>query len=387
MLSAQQTDALTQPSLSANASIAEAKQSYQYIIPASAVPHGWNDIGQGTLDFNWEIDFWGKNRAALAAAQKEAVATAAEAAATRLILSTSIAATYGELARYYAELDAAQDAVTVRQHSKDLIDERFSRGLENAGAVDRASSSLAMAHAEISRLNEGIELTRHRLAELTGEGPDRGNSILRPGPFVHKSFGLPSHLPMNLIGRRPDIIAAKLRTEAASSRIDVAHASFYPNVNLTAFIGVQALGLDALTKPGADFGSVGPAFSLPIFDGGRLRAQYHSTEADYQLAVAQYDGTVLQAFREVADAATSERQLVLRLEDSRKAERSAGAAWQVASNRYKGGLANYLEVLTAEDALISSQRVVADLETRSFSIDVSLIRALGGGFESRQENS
>ena len=133
-------------------------------------------------------------------------------------------------------------------------------------------------------------------------------------------------------------------------------------------------------KSGSTFGTVGPAISLPIFDGGNLRGQYRAAEADYRIAVAQYDGALTQALREVADAAASKRALGERLGRAQEAERAADAAWAVANNRYRGGLATYLDVLVAEDALIAARRTVALLQTRAFALDVALVRALGGGF-------
>ncbi|WP_166795060.1 TolC family protein, partial [Pseudomonas aeruginosa] len=128
--------------------------------------------------------------------------------------------------------------------------------------------------------------------------------------------------------------------------------------------------------------TVGPAISLPVFDGGRLRGQYRAAETDYQAAVAQYDGALTQALRDVADAAASSRALDLRLDHAQEAERAANAAWIVANNRYRGGLATYLDVLAAEDALISARRSVASLKTRALALDIALIRALGGGYRS-----
>jgi NodT family efflux transporter outer membrane factor (OMF) lipoprotein len=299
-----------------------------------------------------------------------------------LVLSTSIASTYADLARLYAELDATEEAVKVRSDTALLIQGRFIRGLENDGAVERAESAQATAEADRASLQEQIELTRHALAALIGAGPDRGLILERPRPVAIRAFGLPKNLPLELLGRRPDIIAARRRVEAASSRIKEARAAFYPNINLSVTAGVQALGVGNIVKAGSDFGTAGPAVDLPIFDGGRLRAQYRASEADYQTAVAQYDGALTEALRQVADAASSERALSARLAKSRSAERSAAAAWRSAHNRYKGGLATYLDVLTAEDALITSRRAVAALETRAFALDISLTRALGGGFQS-----
>jgi NodT family efflux transporter outer membrane factor (OMF) lipoprotein len=378
---AQQSASALAPSLSANGQAGAQKQSYKYIFPEAFAPHGWKDYAQTTLDLSWDVDFWGKTRAAARAAHQDAEAQAAEAADTRLVLSTQIAATYADLARLYAELDAAKDAVEVRRRTADLLGGRFQKGLENNGAVERAKSALATAQAEVADLNEQIALAKTQIALLIGAGPDRALSIDRPTPLTKAGFGLPPNLPLDLIGRRPDIIAARDRAEAAASRIKAAKAAFYPDLNLSANIGFQALGIGNLFKSGADYGTAGPAVSLPIFDGGNLAGAYRGAEADYRIAVAQYDGALDRALSEVSQAAISERALATRLEETRSAEQSAEAAWQVAGARYKGGLDTYLDVLTAEDSLISSRRAVADLESRAFSLDISLTRALGGGFQ------
>jgi NodT family efflux transporter outer membrane factor (OMF) lipoprotein len=370
------------PSVGVSAEAGMAKQSYNYLFPKAFAPQGWQDLGQGGLGLNWDLDFWGRNRSALAAARSEAEAAGAEAAAARLAVSAGIASAYADLAALHAERDAAERAVAVRGRTVELMTERKQQGLENEGAVERAKTGLALAKGDLAGLDEALALTRNRIAALLGAGPDRGLAIARPGKAAHAAFGLPQNLPAELIGRRPDIIAARLRAESAGSRIKEARASFYPNVNLAGIIGLQALGLDRIFQSDSTFGSAGPALSLPIFSGGRLRGQYRAAEADYAAAVAQYDGALVQALREVADVTTSQRSLGERLALAMAAERSAEAAWTVAGNRYKGGLATYLDVLAAEDALIGARRAVATLETRAFALDVALIRALGGGFRS-----
>jgi outer membrane protein TolC len=152
-------------------------------------------------------------------------------------------------------------------------------------------------------------------------------------------------------------------------------------VNLSAFIGVQALGIDMLKESGSDIGSVGPAISLPIFNGGRLRAQLRGAEAEYAEAVANYDKALIQALQEVADAAVSQRALGPQLERVDAAVVAAREAWQVQNDRYQGGLATYLEVLSAEDYLLGNLRQQTDLASRSMTLDVALNRALGGGYQ------
>jgi NodT family efflux transporter outer membrane factor (OMF) lipoprotein len=368
------------PSLDASGSVDEAKQSYNTGIPPEFVPHGWNDTGSVGLNFNWTIDFWGKNRAALAAATSDAEAARADAATARLTLSTAVASAYASLASLYAQRATTADAVTVRRQTVALIRQRFANGMENEGAVDLAQSELDTARDDLAQVDESIALNRNQIAALLGAGPDRGLQITPPPTPVLASFALPADLPADLLGRRPEIIAAKLRVEAARKRIKESKAAFYPNVNLAASIGLQSLGIAMLRDLTSSEGSYGPAISLPIFDGDRLRADYRGSEANYELAVANYDSAVTQALQDVADAATSERALALRLRLAEDAETSAGGAYRVAQNRYQDGDATYLDVLTAEDSLITARQSVAALQTRGFSVDVSLVRALGGGY-------
>jgi NodT family efflux transporter outer membrane factor (OMF) lipoprotein len=343
---------------------------------------GGHNVDYAGLGLSWELDFWGKNRAALRAAISEEGAAEGEREEAKLALSTEIASQYAELAALYADRDTAVSAASIRRQTAELMAGRQAKGLENAAAAERARSGAEASEAEVAAIDEAIANTRHATAALLGEGPDRGLRITRPSAEALNAPGLPQNLPADLLGRRPDIVAARLRAEAAASRIKAAKASFYPNIDLQGVIGGGTLDLAHAARMGSIIGAVGPALSLPIFDGGRLRANYRGAEADYDLAVAEYDRTVAHALNDVADAATSQRQLEVRLAHSRSSLDAAKAAHDVVQNRYRGGLATYLDVLTAEDALISARRQVASLESRAFTLDVAMVRALGGGFQS-----
>lgn len=376
----QQTKAGLLPSLNAGAGAQQQKQSYNYLSPREVTPRGWNEYGHSALDLSWELDFWGKNRAALAAATSEVHAAHADAAQARLALSTAVAGTYAELARAYAVLDTATAARRVRATTADLFRRRYANGLETLGSVRQVEARSASAEGDVLAIDEQIVLQKHRLAALVGAGPDRGLEIERPQLDVSRAFGLPDALEAELIGRRPDLSAARLRAEAAARRIEQARAGFYPNVNLSAVLGVQALGLDMLNESGSSTGHVGPAISLPIFNGGRLRAVLEKADAEYAEAVASYNQTLVQALQELADVATGHEALGPQLATIDAAVSAAREAWQVQNSRYQGGLANYLEVLSAEDYLLANLRSQADLRARSFALDVDLVRALGGGY-------
>ena len=370
----------TLPSLSANANAAEAKQSYNNGIPADFVPRGYNDTGRASLDLSYDLDLWGKNRAALKAATSEADAARMDVAEARLALTTGIAIAYADFARLNAERDAAVAAVTNRQASADLVARRVTGGAANSGEADQARAAAAQARQDLAALDEQIAVVRDQLAALAGAGPDRGLDLQRPAAAPASGFGLPANLSADLLGRRPDLQAARLRAEAAAKRIDVAKAGFYPNINLAAFIGVQSLGLSKLTRSGSDIGQGGVAISLPIFEGGRLQGAYRGARGDYDAAVAAYDGTLVRALQEVADAAAGQRALTTRLAAARESLTAGESAYRVARLRYEGGLTSYLTLLTAEDAVIAQRRLVAQLQARALTLDASLVRALGGGF-------
>jgi NodT family efflux transporter outer membrane factor (OMF) lipoprotein len=208
--------------------------------------------------------------------------------------------------------------------------------------------------------------------------------ITSPTLKLDQSFGLPPELAVNLLGRRPDVVAARLQAQAQASRINQKKSEFYPNVNLSAFVGVQSLGLDNLGNSGSSIGSIGPAISLPLFTAGRLQGELRGTQARYAETVANYNATVTRALQEVANNAVSQKALGQRLQKAQEAVDAATESHHVASNRYEGGLANYLEVLTAEDGLLNSLSAQTNLRSQSFTLDIDLQRALGGGYQLAQ---
>jgi len=374
------------PQLSASAAVNYQTLSYNYLTPKNQTPNGWNDYGIGTLNLDWEIDFWGKNRARLAAAGLEVAAGRAELAQARLSVAAAVADAYVELARLFVQHDIVARSVEVRKKGVELFAARFENGLENRGGVSQAKARLAAVEGELLAVEEGIGLQRHRIAALVGAGPDRGLSIARPVIKLASAPGLPAELAANLLGRRPDVIAARLLAEAQAQQIEGAKAEFYPNVNLSAFFGFQSLSLDMLARRSSTIGGVGPAFYLPIFTAGRLKGELRATAAAYDAAVAGYNGAVTRALQEVADVGLSRKALSGELVKGETAAASAGEAHRVASECYRGELATYLEVLYAEDVLLDVQRSLANLQSRALTLDVALKRVLGGGYLNKEGN-
>src|SRR5262249_25893272 len=191
------------------------------------------------------------------------------------------------------------------------------------------------AHADLDATDEAIALTKNALAALIGAGPDRALTIARPAIGKLQAQGVPANAGVDLIGRRPDIAAARSRVEGAAERIKEARADFYPNVNLTALIGLQSFGLGNLFNSGSNFGSVAPAVSLPLFHGGALQGQYRGRRGQYDEAVSLYDRQVIEALHETADAVTSEKKLASRLAESRRALADFEEAHRLAQLRYE----------------------------------------------------
>jgi NodT family efflux transporter outer membrane factor (OMF) lipoprotein len=380
----QQAGAATLPSLDLRGAANLEKQSYNTGIPSEFVPHGWQDTGQIAASFNFDLDLWGRNRAALAAATSEQRAAQIDVSQAELILTTGIASAYVDLSLLFAVRDVRQAELTIRETSRKLVSARVGQGLENQGSLAQASAQTASARAALTEAEQAIALRRHQLALLVGAGPDRGLAITPPPLAAVPERGLPPGVTTDLIGRRPDVVAARERVEAAASRIKVARADFFPAINLSALVGFQSLGLANLLSSGSTFGQVGPAVTLPIFRGGALSGQYRGARATYDEAVATYDRNVLTAYQEAADAITAQQGAARRLTDARAALSASNQAYDIARRRYQGGLSNYLDVLIVEDRVVQARTAVAQLEAAARSADVALIRALGGGFTTKE---
>ncbi len=377
---ARQANSALLPGFGVEGSVGGVQQSKNLGIPPQFVPDGIKDTGHLAANFGFDLDLWGKNRAALASATSEAEAANVDQAQARLVLSTAIATAYADLSGYYAARDAAARTVELRGESADLTAKRVGAGLDNLASERAAKSRVPAAQAEVSALDQAIALTRNRLAALVGSGPDRGLTIARPR-MAPRENQIPAQAGIDLVGRRPDIVAARLRVEAAAQRIKVAHADFYPNINLTALVGLQSLGLGKLISAGSEYGNATAAISLPVFDGGRIAGRYRGARAAYDEAVARYDQTLIAALREVADALAARTALDKQLLQLRSALIDADEASRLAGLRYTGGLTTKLTQLAAEDTAAALQRSIAQIEGQRLAQEIMLIRALGGGYQ------
>ncbi|NUU49055.1 efflux transporter outer membrane subunit [Sphingomonas zeae] len=365
------------PSVGATATARDSRLTQSIGLPTDG---DWHWLLAGLVNMSWELDLWGKNSSALRAAVSARTAAEADEAAARLALASAVSTAYVDFAQLLVRRDVAADAVRIRRETRDLVVRRFDAGLEPRTSVEQAEGGVDAAEAQLAAINEAIGLGRNALAALVGAGPDRGLAIEPPSLTTRRPDALPANIPIELVGRNPEVVSARWRVEAAAERIGVARAGFYPNVNISGLIGLASFGLDNLFRSESVIGSVGPAISLPIFDGGRLSARYRGARGEYDTAVATYNETLLQALHHAADAATSLRALRERVDRTNASVARQEAAYRLAKMRYEGGLSDYQRVLISEDALLSAREQAAALRLRGFILDIALAKALGGGF-------
>ncbi|MEO6966952.1 MAG: efflux transporter outer membrane subunit [Rhodanobacteraceae bacterium] len=335
----------------------------------------------GILDFKWDFDVGGGKRAALHAAFGQARASEVEAQAARLTLSANAVSAYAALADAYTRRDLAQQALQRAQTFQKLTAQRVRAGIDSRFQSTQIDAETADAQAQLAAADNDVRGSGIALAVLLGRGPDRALAIARPQPLPATALALPSDLPVELLGRRPDVVAARWRVEAAASNIKFAKAAFLPDVSITALAGLVAGPGASLLQASAGLYSIAPALSLPIFEGGKLRGNLAGKDADYDLAVAQYNKTVIDAINEVAEYVDDLRALDVQSAREKQSLTSAQQAYALAMQRYRGGVGNYLEALTVRSQLLDAERRLAALRIRRAGAAVQLIEALGGGFE------
>ena len=331
------------------------------------------------LKLDVPLDVWGGKRAQYEAALDQAHALQIDAQAARLTLAANVARSYVALAQAFEAQDLAQREQARCDALTRLQQQRVDAGIDNRMALRSTEAQHATAKAQADAAQQQIDSLRNTLAALLGQGPDRGLAIQRPRLLHAAAPVLPSVLPSELLGHRPDVVAARWRVEAAAQGIASAKASFKPSIDLSALAGLASTGFSDLFRSDALLGFGGPALSLPIFDGGRLRNNLAAHDADYELAVADYDATAVQALREVVDALQAIRALDAQAASVEQAHASASAALALVNARRKAGMGSQLDVLAAQKPLLQLDQQLAGLRAQRYAAGIDLDRALGGG--------
>ena len=333
--------------------------------------------------FSYELDLWGRVRRIVEASDAQALAAQIDRDGVLLMLSGQVASNYWQLRGLDAELAILRDALATRRESQDLIEARFNAGLSNELDVSRTRIERANAEADLHEVQRQRNLVEHALATLVGASPTA--PLLPESPAaaaLPQPPAIPVGLPASLVGQRPDLAASVAQLKAANAQIGVAEGAFYPALSLTGNFGYASQSLNDLASGGARQFSAGPlALSLPIFDGGRNRANLALAQARYDEARANHATRLLTALREVEDALSDVEQRHKQGDVQAQSQQAAARALLVAQARYERGVSTYLDVTDAQRSTLAADRAAAQIRTQRLLATVAVARALGGGWE------
>jgi NodT family efflux transporter outer membrane factor (OMF) lipoprotein len=368
------------PTANLDASAFYERAPQNFIIPPPLAAHTFWD-GQAGVSLGWDLDFFGKQANAVHRAQALTHSAELDVESAKLMLSLAIAQSYVELYRENALADIAERSAAQRENIVAITRRRVAAGVDTQLELRQAEGQLPQAHVARDQAQAAAELAVHELAALTGQGAEAYASIQRPVLNLDAALPVPTTLPINLLARRPDVLSARLNIEAADSQRLSDRAAFYPDINLRALAGIGAFGLNNLVQWSARGYTAGPAISLPLFDGGRLRAQYQSSEAQLNQAIADYNDTVLRAVQQTADQLTRIDALARERVEQQQTLEANEAAYKLAEERYRAGLASYLSVLNAETQVLTARQSMVDIVGNQAVARVTLLLAIGGSFD------
>ncbi|GAB3372338.1 efflux transporter outer membrane subunit [Massilia agri] len=331
---------------------------------------------------SYELDLWGRVRRVVEAADAQALAAQDDRDGVILLLSSQVASNYWQLRGLDAELSILRGALDARREAQDLVEARFKAGLSNELDVSRARIERANAEADLHEVQRQRNAVEHALATLVGASPSAPLLASAAGARLPQPPGIPVGLPASLVGQRPDLAASVAQLKAANAQVGVAEGAFYPSLSLTSNFGYASEHLRDLASGGARQFSFGPlALSLPVFDGGRNRANLALSKARYEEAVANHQARLLTALREVEDALSDVQQRRQQGEVQAQSQQAAARALQVAQARYERGVSTYLDVTDAQRNALAADRAAAQIATGRLLATVAVARALGGGWE------
>lgn len=371
--------AALEPQIGLDAQATRARLSSVDIIPPPyAGTDRWLGLAQSNLD--WTLDFAGKQRALISEARHQADAAALDVEAARLALTGAVAQTYVNMARAERQASIAQAFVESRERSLALARTRTRSGLADDFDLRVSETLVAEAQQALTRAQGERALLAHALALLAGRGADLYPQIQPATVSLEAVLPLPSALPANLLERRPDLIAARARIYAATAGRRAANADFFPTVDLRAFVGVSAVGLSSLFTGGALTYGGGPAVSVPIFEGGRLKAHYREATAQVDAATAAHNALALEAVKQTADALSAIDTNVADAAEQRRITDGFSETERLSRVRHQSGLAPETDVLTSADRVLQARLAQAGLDAEGAVDRIQLLVAVGGDF-------
>ena len=369
--------------VNADGDISTQRLSDTGLIPPRFLGFHWYEQTDLGLNVRYNFDWWGKQRAQINAALDAAHAATAERSTAALVLSTSVAQTYFAWQADMARLDLARQRLDNQQQQRALAAARVQAKIARPDEALQADSTLAQASEQLTALSNSAQLRRVALAALLAVAPDE-LPALEAHPLPALQAQLPDDAGLDLIARRPDIIASRWRIEAAVRGVEVARAGYLPDVSLQALIGFSTVHPEKLLEPGSAVPSIGAAIHLPLFDTGRLRGAYEGSTAQLRAAIATYDDTVVSAARDVGTQALTRADLLARRPERAHAAELAGELQHTAAARAGAGLTDGRAPLIAGAQWLDTQDQLLQLDAAALQADLELIRALGGGYLSAE---
>lgn len=353
--------------------------SGKYIIPP---PYAGTDrwMGSTQASLSWTLDFAGKQHALIRQANQSADAAALDVAAARVALTGAVAQAYVGLTRAELQIKIAQAFVASREQSLALARARSRNDLASDFDIRAAETLVAQAEKSLDKARGERAQMTHALAALAGRGAQTYSKIAAPVLNLDAALPLPTALPANLLDRRPDILAARARIAAANAGRKAAKADFYPSVDLRAFLGVSAIGMSSLLSSNAVTYGAGPAVHVPVFEGGRLKAQYKAATAQVDAATASYNALALSAVQQAADALCAIEATAAQVGDQQKILTGLAETVRLDQVRVRTGLGTQLDILASGDRLLEARQTQADLEAQGLTHRIQLLVAVGGDF-------
>ena len=371
------------PSLSVNSGVSNSRTSAntsQGLALGNRSIHG-NNYSLGA-SMSYEVDLLGRVRRMVEAADAQALAAEADRDGVLLLLSSQVATTYWQLRGLDTEAAILNGALDSRRETEELVNARFNAGLSNELDTSRARIERANAEADLQEVQRQRNTLEHSLATLAGASP---SSMRLPAATVAglpQPPAIPVGLPASLLSQRPDLAGSVATLRAANAQIGVAEGAFYPSISLTGNFGFASESLSEIAKGGSRQFSIGPlALSLPIFDGGRNRANLALAKARYEEAVANHEGKLLTALREVEDALSDVQQKQKQELVQAQSREAAARAYLVARARYERGVSTYLDVTDAQRSSLAADRAAAQITPQRLLATVAVARALGAGWQ------
>jgi multidrug efflux system outer membrane protein len=366
-------------SINGQAQVARQRISEHGLIPSQFLGFNWYNQADLGVQLQYDFDWWGKQRAAIEAALDQTRAAEAQRSAAALAIQYAVADTYFGWQADQARLQLADQAVRVQQQLTAIAQLRVKQGVDLPDDAQTATAQLAATRELQVALAGSAQIRRAALASLLGIAPAE-LPALQPQPLPPVDSALPASSGLDLLARRPDIAASRWQVEAALKQTDVARAQFYPDLGISAMAGLSSIDLGKLLTSGSRVFALTPALHLPIFNNGQLQANYGISRAQLDSAVAQYNSTVVSAARDVATQALSAQQTAARRQQQLAQVHAGEQLLANAQARQRQGVRDAREALGAQAQLLQQRDAATQLHAQALATDLSLIKALGGGY-------